>query len=179
MALVGLSGEPLVAAKPAPSPATEKVVNEELAKLDSLLFIRWIPTAYWGGRNPPEGRYALCCWWAQADKRWEWVRCGKHDPQEAIDRFGWFCEDMQNAGSVPLDSGSILRKALEILYACDNTRFPITTRMAQIIEKNAKVHETTKKESLLLVQEAAEDRYDHHMAVRSFGGIDKSPTKEA
>jgi len=163
--LVDTDGRPLAASVRGGSPQrnelTEQRVNAELQQLDSLLHIRWMPFAVGipGGRR--EGRYALCSYWPEIDPRRQGVRDGTQDPAEAFDIIGWFCEDLQDASTVPQDPESIMRKVLDLLHSCDNTRFPWRTRMAQVIEHNKKRQEKVKQEAVEEVKDMAADQYWH------------------
>lgn len=158
---------------------TERIVNEELQRLDSLVSIGWVPYAVMVPNKGWEGRYALFCKWPQADKRWEWVQQGKHDPAEARDILGWFCDDVHNANSTPRDPPTILRVLLELLYKCDNNRYPWAKRMAASAEKNRRITEKRKQDVMDLVQDEATHTYYHsEHAARSFGGLPDVPTKK-
>jgi hypothetical protein len=168
---------------PTPNESVEARVNVELqTHLDALLFIRWVPMAVWNapaGRG--EGRYALMCRWPSADLRWQWVQDGRHDPNEACDMLGWFCEDMSNANSVPVQPDAMLERVRILLGKCDNTRFPWAERMKQCVEHNAAQRAKLKKDALdNEAHEAAHDAYyKSSLAARSFGGLDKTQSKEA
>lgn len=180
--LVGLDGQPLSAATLAPtrSEAIEARVNAELQSLDSLLFIKWIPTAYFNQRYKRfEGRYALCCKWPQADKRMEWVQQGKHDPAEAFDALGWFCENIHDGSSVPVNPEHMLDKAKELLSKCDNSRTPWRDRLVKAFAKNVDARQKAKKLALDMAHEEAIDAYYHSSrAMRAFGGLPKEASSE-
>lgn len=161
--LVGLDGRPLVTARAAPtrSEATEERVNRELQALDTLLHIRWMPFAVGVPGGEREGRYALCSYWPQIDPRREWVKKGEYSPEDAFDILGWFCEDLHDAESVPENPEAILRKVLELLHKCDNTRQPWRKRMAECIENNKRRFQKVKEAALDEVTDMAADQYYH------------------
>lgn len=163
--LVGVDGRPLVVrgGGPTRNEFTESRVNAELQALDSLLHIKWMPNAVGvlGKPGEREGRYALCSRWPSIDPRQEWVRKGEYDPDSAFDILGWFCEDLQDAESVPAEPESILHKVLELLHRCDNTKFPWRKRMAEVIEHNKKRQAKMKEEAVDEVKDMAADQYFH------------------
>jgi hypothetical protein len=162
--LVGVDGRPLYARAATATRGSEMMeerINAELRALDSLLHIRWMPFAVGipGGRR--EGRYALCSYWPDVDPRRAQVRAGQYDPNDAFDIIGWFCEDLQDASSVPQDPESIMRKVLDLLHSCDNTRFPWRMRMAQCIEHNKRRQQKVKEEAVQEIKDMAADQYYH------------------
>jgi hypothetical protein len=154
--LVDPSGAPVRGGKPQPNQLTEDRINAELAEsFDPLLFIKWVDCAYF---NPVtqeyEGRYALCCKWPQADKRWSWVKEGKYPPQDAHDILMWFCEDMHNAASLPKDPEAMRPLVFDALAKMDNTRYPWKDRLDKSARDNQKVVEDRKRKAADLVEEA-------------------------
>ena len=89
------------------------------------------------------------------------VQKGEYAPQDAFDIIGWFCDDMQDANSTPKEPASVLRKVLELLYKCDNTRFPWRKRMAEVIEKNKRRQEKIVEEAVDEMKDFAADHYYH------------------
>lgn len=159
--IVDVAGKPFVRATAQRSEATEERVNAELRSLDSLLHIRWMPLVVALPNGRREGRYALCSYWPSVDPRRAEVQSGQRDPEDAFDILGWFCENMQDANSVPQEPFSIMKKALELLYKCDNTRFPWRQRMAQNIEANKRRQKKVKEEAVDEVKDMAADAYWH------------------
>ena len=143
---------------PRPNPTVEARVREQLKLHDELLDIRWIDNVYWNEKQRSfEGRYALICRWPQADKRWEMYQRGEiGDP---YDIFGWFCEDIHNADSVPVDPESIERKIIELLNSADNNRADLKTRMKQAVEKNAAQRRANREQLSQLALDEVEYNY--------------------
>ena len=140
--------------RPEPQPDAEDRVRKQLKSIDDLLDVRWFPYAIWNERHHSfEGRYALVCRWPLEDKRWELYQKG--EIEDAVDMLGWFCEDMQNAASMPVSVDSIERKVIELLGKCDGTRVPHAVRMRQIVEKNAKLRKDRKQEILDRTEEVS------------------------
>jgi hypothetical protein len=145
---------------PSPSTSVENRVNEELARsFDPLLKIVWFPLAYVDpGKQRAEGRYALVHKWRDNDPRWADVG---PDYPEAHDWLGWFCTDMHDASSVPVEPDQMMERVRELLWKADNARFPWKERMLKAIEHNARVREDAKQ---AILDEAADDaasRYYH------------------
>lgn len=133
---------------------TEEKVRKQLKELDALLDVKWIPHVIVNPRSQQmEGRYALICQWPQIDKRWEMYQKG--EISENYDILGWFCEDMQDAESVPVDLDSIERKVVELLGKCDNERFPWRGRMKDVVSKNAKVRKERQQEVIDQAEDVA------------------------
>lgn len=131
-----------------------------MRRLDSLLDIRWVPVVVHNPRhNRFEGRYALICFWPQADKRWEWVQQGKHPEADAYDIIGWLCEDMQDAQSVPASDEGVTERVVALLGSMDNTRYPWKQRMQRMVEKNRRVPQQLKQEAMDMAHDAAEHFY--------------------
>lgn len=124
--------------------AVELKVKEQLRGLDSLLDIQWVPMAAFNSANEYEGRYGLICKWPSGDGRWKMYQSGEIG--EPYDFIGWFCTDMQDASSIPVDLDSIEAKVVELLGKCDNTRYPWRERMGQLVHKNAKMRKDRQKE---------------------------------
>jgi hypothetical protein len=161
------AGTPLNLPPPGPSPQTEALVNAELQKLDTLLHIRWLPIAAWNAAQQRyEGRYALCCFWPDIDKRRQWVRDGTHDPNEAYDSMGWFCDDIMNANSLPREPMAVMHKVLELLGSADNTRVPWAARMRSTIAHNAERKEQVRKRAAEIAGRAIEQL----AGIKSFAG---------
>jgi len=133
--------------RPEPNPVLEAKVREQLKSIDSLLDIKWLPTAIWNeAQGTMEGRYCLACDWPIGDPRWELFASG--EIQEHFDMLGWFCTDIHDANSIPVDIDSIENKVIELLAKCDNTRIHWKDRMKEIVEKNAKLRRTRKQDIL-------------------------------
>lgn len=125
-------------ARPEPQPEAEEKVRAQLKSIDELLDVRWFPYAIWSEKNRTfEGRYGLVCTWPQNDKRWELYQNG--EIEDPVDMLGWFCEDIHDATSMPVSVDSIEQKIVELLGKCDANRIPHSTRMREIVERNAKV----------------------------------------
>lgn len=145
-----------VRARPEPNTDTEERVRTMLKSMDELLDIKWFPYAVFNQKyNDFEGRYALVCKWPQGDKRWSLYQSG--EIEDPYDMFGWFCEDIHDANSVPVAADSIERKVLELLHRCDEQRIPHAQRMRQHFEKNAKLREKRNAEVLNQAGEIAKD----------------------
>ena len=149
---------------PQPNQLTEDRINAELQMhYDPLLFIGWIKTAYHVSGDLPsdlvfEGRYALCHRWPQVDPRWGELG---FDYPDSYDILGWFCDDMQDASSVPQEPSSIMQKVFELLGKCDNERFPWADRIMKTVEKNKAITARGKEEALDIVTDVAADHYHH------------------
>ena len=115
----------------------EEEIRIKLKSIDSLLDIKYIEWA---------GRYSLICQWPQSDPRWEMFQRGETDNHH--DNLGWFCQDMQDPTSLPVDIDSIENLVLARLASCDNTKHSWRIRMQEIIAKNAKLR-TSRKEQVL------------------------------
>jgi hypothetical protein len=140
--------------RPEPNETTEIRVREQLQNLDSLLDIKWFPTAIFNQRDKDfEGRYALVCKWPQGDPRWEFHQRG--EIEFPYDRLGWFCTDVQDPESIPVSPDAIERKVMELLAKCDGNKTPHLKRMAQVVEKNSKVNKNRQKEILDQVGDVA------------------------
>lgn len=155
---------------PTPNVLTEELVNSRLAELDPHFFIKWVPTAYWNERSRRfEGRYALAQRWTSNDPRMAWVRENKQSIEDALDIWGWFCEDMHVAASVPKDPQAMMAKIIELVGKSDATRFPIRERLAQISAHNMRTREKVKEEALEEAMDVAKDSYWHsNRATRVF-----------
>jgi len=139
-------------ARPEPQPEAEARVRAQLKGIDELLDVKWFPYAIFNEKHKSfEGRYALVCKWPQGDKRWELYQSG--EIEDPVDMFGWFCEDIHNAESMPVSVDSIEQKVVELLSKCDATRIPHSTRLKQIVERNAKV----RRDRRSVVSDKAED----------------------
>lgn len=145
--LYGPSGE-AIDATPGPNELTIERLNKDLAEhFDPLLHIRWLPCAYVNPRTHNfEGRYALCCWWPDADPRRQEVREGKYPPQDAFDRIYWFTEDMHDANSVPQDPASMYELVKEAIHKMDNNRYPWKERMQATVDHNKALREKREKQ---------------------------------
>ncbi len=167
--------------RPEANALTEERVNAELQAVDALLFLKWIDAIYWNPREKTwEGRYAIACWWPDADPRRQQVRENKLDPNAAFDILGWACEDMQDASSLPRDPASMLRRILDLLASCDNTRQPWKARMRQVIEHNARRRQQIKDEATdMAADEAATQYYHTSRASRVFVDGQRDQQKEA
>ncbi len=141
--LYGANGLPLYV-PPTPNDLTEERVNEELRSIDSLLSIRWMPIVYQKSPDVWEGRYALCFRWPESDPRWGTVPEGYDEPYDIL---CWFCEDMHNGNSVPMDPESIMGLVRNFLGKCDNSRFPWRDRMKKTVEKNERHRAKIKQEA--------------------------------
>jgi len=139
-------------ARPEPQPEAEERVRAQLKSIDELLDVRWFPYAILNEKERSfEGRYGLVCQWPQGDKRWELYQNG--EIEDPVDMLGWFCEDIHNAESIPVSVDSIEQKVVELLGKCDATRIPHSTRLRQIVERNAKL----RKDRRSVVTDQAED----------------------
>lgn len=133
--LVDARGAPL-SVPPMRSAELEAKVNAELQQhCDPSLHIEWVPEVVATPRGR-EGRYALVCDWHPNDKRNADVPLGY---RERWDLLGWFCEDMQNAETVPVAPDAIVAKARELLGRCDNTRDPWRRRIQRAVDHNAEL----------------------------------------
>lgn|SRR5512135_619010 len=142
--------------RPEPNEEVEQRVRAELQQIDSLLDIRWVPTAVFNPQHRDfEGRYALICNWPSADKRWEMYRTGEIG--EHFDALGWFCTDIHDPESVPVSPDSIGQKVIELLGKCDNTQHPWRDRLRQLVEKNTAIRNRNKQEVLDKAHEIASD----------------------
>ena len=138
--------------RPEPNPALEAKVREQLQQIDSLLDIKWMPYGYFNkAENTFEGRYCLANHWPQGDERWQLYQSG--EIQEHWDMIGWFCIDISDPQSVPVDIDSIWSKVVELLGKCDNSRHHWRDRMKEMVEKNNKLRQNRKQ---LLIDQAAE-----------------------
>ena len=138
--------------RPEPQLEAEQRVRTMLKNIDELLDVKWFPYAIWNEKHQSfEGRYGLVCRWPQNDKRWELYQSG--EIEDPIDMLGWFCTDIHDATSMPVSVDSIEQKVIELLAKCDATRIPHTTRMRQIVERNAKV----RREKRAVITDNAED----------------------
>lgn len=158
MVLYGPSGSAVrsIRARPELNVDTEARVRLMLKSMDELLDIKWYPTAVFNERYRDfEGRYALICKWPQSDKRWSLFQSG--EIEDPVDMFGWFCEDIHDADSIPVDADSIERKVLELLGKCDSNRIPHSVRMKQMIDKNADLRRRRKAEMSDQAGEIARD----------------------
>lgn len=123
---------------------TEEAVRIKLKSIDSLLDIVYVEWA---------GRYSLICQWPQTDPRWEMYQKGELGAP--YDSLGWYCQDMQDPSSLPVDVDSIEQLVMARLASCDNTQYPWRDRMREIIAKNAKVRQSRKDKVLERVEEVA------------------------
>lgn len=155
-----------VHSRPEPQPDAEERVRTMLKSIDSLLDVKWYHHAIWNEREKAmEGRYALVCRWPYGDKRWELYQSGQiEDP---VDMLGWFCEDIHDATSIPVDVDSIERKVVELLGKCDGERMSHTKRMRQIVEKNAKVRQQHRAPITDSAQEMAESLFNLSRTVKT------------
>jgi hypothetical protein len=143
-------------ARPEPNVEAEERVRTMLKSMDELLDIKWYPYAVFNQKyNDYEGRYALVCKWPQGDKRWSMFQSG--EIEDPVDMFGWFCDDITDADSMPVAPDSIERKVLELLGNCDDNRIPHGKRMKQVLSKNAKLRQDRKAEMLDRAGEIAKD----------------------
>jgi hypothetical protein len=150
-------------AAPTPEESTERSLREVLKGLDTLLDVKWIPTAMYNERDCRwEGRYALTVDWPSADKRWSMVQSGEVPPDMAHDIVGWLCTDMSEPKSVPTSPDGIENRVLELLGSMDNTRYPWKQRFLSTIEKNKKFRQDVKSE--ILDQTADEAEYQYRAA---------------
>lgn len=134
-----------VYSRPQPQPEAEERVRAQLKEIDRLLDVKWFPNAIYNDKHRTmEGRYGLICTWPPNDPRYADFQKGLIE--ECFDMLGWFCEDIHDAYSMPVAVDSIERKVIEVLGKCDGQRMPHTTRMKQIIEKNAKVRANKRTE---------------------------------
>lgn len=140
--------------RPEPQPEAEERVRAQLKNIDELLDVKWFPYAVYNEKHRTfEGRYALTCKWPQGDKRWQLYESG--EITEPFDMFGWFCEDIHDANSMPVSVDSIEQKIVELLGKCDATRIPHATRLRQIVEKNAKVRKQKRQPILDQAEDVA------------------------
>jgi hypothetical protein len=140
--------------RPEPNELTETRVREQLQSMDSLLDIKWFPTAIYNHKHKDfEGRYALVCKWPQGDPRWQMYQSG--EIELPYDRLGWFCTDVQDPESIPVSPDAIENKVMELLANCDGTRIKHLDRMKQVVEKNAKVTKDRQKQILDQVEDTA------------------------
>lgn len=159
--LLDASGSRIVSKRhyPEPNQETEARVREQLQNLDSLLDIKWFPHAVYNPRYKDlEGRYALVCKWPQGDPRWELFQKG--EIELPYDRLGWFTTDIQDPESIPVAPDSIHNKVMELLSKCDGTKQPHLARMAQVVDRNAKVAKERQKEVLDQVHDVTGSLFD-------------------
>lgn len=148
-----------IRSRPEPNVALEERIRPQLQALDSLLDIKWMPMAVYNPKHRDfEGRYALICNWPQGDKRWALYQTG--EIEEHFDMLGWFCTDMHDPESVPVSPDSIDQKVFDLLYRCDAERLPHLTRMAQTVEKNAKLRKSRRDGIMDQVEEVAGSLFD-------------------
>jgi len=151
---------------PAPNPFTEQRVKAELAKLDRLLDIRWMPKWVWNEQQQlMEGRYVLIAYWPPGDRRFRNPSCAPNG--ETFDILGAFCSDVSDATSVPVSPEAMMRVIYERLAGCDAMRMPHLQRMKKVYAHNLKRKEQIKKEVL----DEAEER-----ALEAATGVYKQPT---
>jgi len=158
MVLYGANGSVVRSqrARPEPNAEAEERVRTMLKSMDELLDIKWFPYAVFNQKyNDYEGRYALICKWPQGDKRWSLYQSG--EIEDPCDMFGWFCDDIHDADTMPVSPDSIERKVLELLGKCDSNRIPHSTRMKQAMEKNAALRKSRKTEMADQAGEIARD----------------------
>jgi len=151
--------------RPERQPEAEQQVREKLQQIDSLLDVIWFQHAVYNRRYDDfEGRYALVCNWPIGDPKWQLYQSG--EMQTHHDVLGWFCEDIHDANSMPVSVDSIENKVIELLGKCDGRRMPHTKRMAEIVQKNAKLRKQRRESTLDQVEEMAGTMYDlaskHH-----------------
>lgn len=158
MVLYGPSGSVVrsTRTRPEPNADTEQSVREMLKSIEPLLDIRWFPYAIINETYQDwEGRYALICEWPQGDARWALHQSGENE--DPCDMLGWFCTDIHDANSVPVAPDSIEQKVLELLGKCDANRLPHTSRMRQIVDKNAELRRSRKQDMLDRAGQIARD----------------------
>ena len=139
---------------PAPNPFTEQRVRAELSKLDRLLDIRWMPKWIFNEKQQLlEGRYVLVAYWPPGDKRYS-IK-GLMASGQNFDILGAFCEDIDNATSIPANPESMMRVIYERLASCDAMRMPHLKRLKAVYAKNLKRYDDLKKEVLDETEERA------------------------
>lgn len=148
-----VSSARVTSTRPEPQLEAEARVREQLKSIDSLLDVRWFPYAVINLQHEWEGRYALICDWPQSDKRWELFQKG--EIEDHCDMLGWFCTDLHDAKSFPVGVDSIEQKVIELLGKCDGNRIPHSSRMKQIVEKNAKNRKDKRQPMLDYAEEIA------------------------
>ena len=134
---------------PQPNPELEKKVVKELREMtgERLLGMLWVPRIVWNqAQEAWEGRYALVCKYPENDPRRKAFQEGETDIDYEI--LGWFCKDMQNAESMPVEPDAIWNRVLELLAKADNTKLDWKVRLKQVAEKNAKAREQRKQDFL-------------------------------
>lgn len=144
-------------AEPQPfSTSDEQRLRDVLKGIDSALDLRWFRYAIFSEQVERfEGRYALVCDWMSEDPRMKLVQHGEVDPNEAHDIIGWFCEDVQNAETVPVGVEAVENLAMKLLAGCDNSRTPIKQRLAQIAAKNVARRRAVHDEMLDMMHDEA------------------------
>lgn len=142
--------------RPTPNEEMEARVNTHLAEIDSLLFLKWFPTAWFDERTGEwEGRYGLCARWPEHDMRWETlVRAGHMRRDAAFDKLGWFCTDLRDPASTPVEPEQVLDRVRALLARCDTSRHPWKARMREVVEHNARVEEERKRRAADLAAQA-------------------------
>lgn len=164
--LYGANGQPVSSARvgrarPEPNQQSEERIRTLVKSMDSLLDIKWFPYAFKNEvHNDYEGRYGLICQWPQGDPKWALYQNG--ETEECFDLLGWFCEDFQNAESIPVDPVSVERKVIELLGKSDNTRVHWKERMRRVLEKNAKRRADIKAERNEAIAEMVEVQHFEH-----------------
>lgn len=106
-----------------------------------------------------EGRYALACKWRQGDKRYQLAQTGEIDPQSTYDILGWFCEDMQNANSVPIDPDGAIDLALRLISESDLAKHNFYDRMRSTIEHNRNLRRKVREEAGQMAEDEAKQAY--------------------
>lgn len=158
---------------PQPIPHVEAMVRKELQRIDHLLDILWVPDVYPNGaQGVVEGRYGLICRWPKSDGRWKLVR--EEGYTDAFDLLGWFCEDMDDASTVPNSPETMMQLVYERLGNADNEAAPWYDRMKQVFGKNIDLMRERKNVLDETVEEMAEEEWVTNVREGrpvSFGGI--------
>jgi hypothetical protein len=106
-------------------------------------------------------RLALANRWHQNDKQREEIRNGKLSEDDAVDIMFWFCEDMHNTDTVPMQPDAVEQLIRKKLSECDNSRFPWMERIMRSKQNNLDVVEKRKQDALDYTHDVATDKYYH------------------
>jgi len=124
---------------PERQPAVEGRVREALQSVDALLDIKWIfPCRYNASMQNAEGWYALIAYYGELDGR-------RHIDAAGFDVLGWFCEDMNDASSTPVNPEASLPQIRNYLSEFDGERHGVRDRLRAIQAHNQDVREASKR----------------------------------
>jgi len=158
--------------RPQPQPEVEAHIRETLKSLDELLDIVWDPICVYRDGYGVEGRYKLICRWPQGDPRWKLYYEGKWpDPHDIL---CWFCTDLQDAQSDPVNPDKLEQAVLKFLSECDNTRQSWRDRMTKSVATNLKVKQDARNEILDLAHDEF-SYYQKKIAGESIIAVNSQP----